>query len=292
METLETIAARIETTEEIHGIVRTMKSLSAASIRSYERAVEAIGEYERTVTLGMQAVLRTQGAGRLRARPAKGRRLVIVLGSDRGLCGRFNDRVAGAARPVLGGGDTFLAVAGLRAAARLEAQGHAADIRFALPGSVAGLTETVRVMAARIDRETRHGRAGAVTLVFNRRQAQALAEPVQRQLLPVSDRYLDALATRPWPSRSLPAHRADGDRLFSWLLHQHLFVMVYRALAESLASEHAARLAAMQGAERNIEERHADLRADYRHKRQESVTRELLDLVSGFESARGDDASA
>jgi len=70
----------------------------------------------------------------------------------------------------------------------------------------------------------------------------------------------------------------------SWLVQQRLFVSLYRALAEALASEHATRLAAMQGAERNIEERRADLMQVYCVKRQETITRELMDVVSGFEA--------
>ena len=57
--------------------------------------------------------------------------------------------------------------------------------------------------------------------------------------------------------------------------------------AEALASEHATRLAAMQSAERNIEERREDLTAAYRRKRQEKITRELMDVVAGYEAVGG-----
>jgi F-type H+-transporting ATPase subunit gamma len=76
----------------------------------------------------------------------------------------------------------------------------------------------------------------------------------------------------------------EPDRLLSWLVRQRLFVVLYKALAEALTSEHATRLAAMQSAERNIRERRDDLNAAYRRKRQETITRELLDIVSGFEA--------
>jgi F-type H+-transporting ATPase subunit gamma len=79
----------------------------------------------------------------------------------------------------------------------------------------------------------------------------------------------------------------DPDRLLSWLVQQRLFVLVYRALTEALASEHASRLAAMQAAEKSIEERRDALRQLYRRRRQETITSELLDIVSGFEAAGG-----
>ena len=84
----------------------------------------------------------------------------------------------------------------------------------------------------------------------------------------------------------------DADRLMSWLVQQRLFVVIYRALAEALASEHASRLAAMQAAERNIEERREDLQQLYRQRRQETITRELLDVVSGFEAVSTADRTA
>ena len=92
-------------------------------------------------------------------------------------------------------------------------------------------------------------------------------------------------------SRSLPTFTADWHRLFSALIRQHLFVALYRALAESLASENAARLASMQAAERNIEEHLAGLTARYHQERQESITAELLDIVAGFETLEGEKAA-
>ncbi len=76
----------------------------------------------------------------------------------------------------------------------------------------------------------------------------------------------------------------DWEQLFSSLIQQYLFVAIYRASAESLASEDASRLAAMQNAERNIEDRMDELNAEYHHQRQNSITAELLDIVAGFEA--------
>ncbi|MEZ4556741.1 MAG: F0F1 ATP synthase subunit gamma [Caldilineaceae bacterium] len=91
------------------------------------------------------------------------------------------------------------------------------------------------------------------------------------------------LAATPWDSRSLPWSRLPW-RCCCRALQQHLYVTLYRTLVESLASEDASRLAAMQNAERNIEERLADLSAAYHHRRQETITAELLDIVAGFEA--------
>ena len=79
----------------------------------------------------------------------------------------------------------------------------------------------------------------------------------------------------------------DWDALFSALVQQYLFVALYRACAESLASEDASRLAAMQNAERNIKDRLDELHAEYHHQRQNSITAELLDIVAGYEAVMG-----
>jgi F-type H+-transporting ATPase subunit gamma len=80
----------------------------------------------------------------------------------------------------------------------------------------------------------------------------------------------------------------DWDALFSALIRQYLFVSLYRAFAESLASENASRLAAMQNAERNIDERLTALQGQFHQQRQSSITEELLDIVSGFEALKED----
>ena len=72
--------------------------------------------------------------------------------------------------------------------------------------------------------------------------------------------------------------------MFSSLIREYLFVSLFRAFAESLASENASRLASMQGAEKNIEEMLAELNSSFHQRRQMSITEELLDIVVGFEA--------
>lgn len=294
METLEALSSRIGTTEEIRSIVRTMKSLSAVSIRQYERAAEAIRTYNETVELGLQVVLRehparTRTALTRAGRTREERTAAIVFGSDRGLCGRFNERVANRARRELGGrggAKPILLVVGARAAARLEALGLPPQEVFFLPGSAAGIARTARSIIVEADRWQREEGVTRIRLHHNRRAEGGEVRPVSRTLLPVSADYLRALAERPWPTRQLPTFTMETDALFSWLIREHLLVSLIGAGAESLASEHAARLAAMKSAERSIDERLDQLSASYRQKRQDAITTEILDIVTGAEAMR------
>lgn len=78
--------------------------------------------------------------------------------------------------------------------------------------------------------------------------------------------------------------RMEGRELFSALLRQHHYATLFQAVAESLASENAGRLSSMQAAEKNIQDRLAELGSRYHHRRQAAVTSELLDIVAGFEA--------
>lgn len=292
METLESLSEALETTGDIQSIVRTMKALSAVSIRQYEQAEAAMATYAHTVELGLMAVLRQHRATGLplpHTARGHGRAALIVIGSDRGLCGAYNDKITRFALSRMGDHPMVLGVIGTRAAARLDAAGRPADILHSLPGSVEGLSRLVQSMIVAIDRWTQDDGVAEVWLVHNRREGPITAKPQAHRLLPLPDSYLHKLAQAGWPGRSLPQLRMDPEKLMSWLVQQRLFVLIYRALAEALASEHASRLAAMQAAERNIEERRDALQHLYRLRRQETITRELLDVVSGFEAVSSAD---
>jgi len=292
METLEALSRRIATTEELGAIVRTMKSLSAVSIRQYEAAAAALHDYARTVDLALQALLRERPRIARAPRPAPGPAVVVVFGSDHGLCGRFNDDIARFACDRLreldaaGARGRCLAV-GARAQARLAALGEPVDAALVLPASVSGLTALAQAVLVQLDAWGGADGLARVLLVHQRRTPEGFAAPHVRQLLPLSPERLRNLAARPWPSRRLPVFTLDPRQLFSTVVRQHLWSVVYRAATESLASEHASRLVAMQAAERNIEEHLEEQRAEFRRRRQEAITGELLDVLTGFEASGG-----
>ena len=159
MQTLETISEMLETTGDIQSIVRTMKALSAVSIRQYEQAEAAMSGYERTIDLGLTALLtdrRSLGLSLPEAfEPEAAKDGLIVIGSDRGLCGRYNQIVTRAAEPHLGHRTAVLGAIGARAAARLGASGHRVDRLFLQPGSVAGLRGLVQSVIVAVEGWTR-----------------------------------------------------------------------------------------------------------------------------------------
>jgi F-type H+-transporting ATPase subunit gamma len=222
--------------------------------------------------------------------------VAIVFGSDHGLCGRFNEQISRFARTemrersLVAGDGSYLAV-GVQAASRLEAMGEEISECFYLPGAVSGLTATAHSVLLKIDEWQAAQGIARVLLFHNARSAEAMASPVVRQLLPIDPDWLRSLAKRRWPSRVLPTYTMDSRTLFSSLIQEHLFVTIFRAGAESMASEHATRLASMQAAERNIQEHLEEMTGAFRRRRQQAITEELLDVVAGFETLRTSEES-
>ena len=293
METIESLRRRIGSAEDLHTVVRTMKALAAVTIRQYEKAVESLGEYSRAVELGFQVMLKQKPPGLELTQPALNERVgAIVFGSDQGMVGQFNEVIARYAAQELeerkvSQENLSLLAAGGRILARLEEAGQPVEDLITLPGSVAAVTPVVQSLVLKIESWRSKRGMDEVLLFFNRPLSGASYRPVTIQLLPVDIEWFGDLARKPWPCRAIPFFTMDWDRLFSLLIREYLFVSLYRAFAESLASENASRLASMQVAERNIENRLDELNAQYHQQRQSAIDAELFDLVAGFEALGG-----
>jgi F-type H+-transporting ATPase subunit gamma len=287
METTEALQRRMDSLGDLQQIVRTMKALSAVSIRQYEHAAESLAEYQQTVRLGLRVVLREGTALLPHRTPGEQSVGVVVLGTDHGLCGRFNEVIADHAlehRPRASeDGETRWLAVGERVAAALSDEAGERLKVFAVPGSAAAITSVVQRLLLELDAWRAEG-IGEVTLFHNQPTARSGYEPRRQRLFPAPLWQLRADPDQPWPSRRLPQFSMERDRLLARLLQQHYFVMLFRACAESLAAEHGSRLAAMQAAERNIDERLDEVTGRFRRVRQEKITSELLDVVSGFEA--------
>jgi F-type H+-transporting ATPase subunit gamma len=288
MPSLESLKRKIESAEDLESVVGTMKTLAAVSIRQYETAVESLTDYYQTVEAGLRMVL-WQAAEAPQLPESDGGTGALVFGSDQGLCGSFNEQIVNYAvqnmpEPFAGpDGGWFLAVGG-RAAARLQEGGHAVDGEFPVPGSATGIIPLVQELLHRIDAWRSTRRLGRIVLFYNQRRSASSYQPHQVQLLPVDAERFYRLQQRTWPSRTLPLFTMERPALLSALMRHYLFVSLFRACAESLAGENASRIAAMQAAERNIEERLDELRSEYNQLRQTAITEELLDVITGYEA--------
>lgn len=292
-----------------------MKTLAAVSVRHYEEAVDSLADYTRTIDLALQALARQMAGDEAfpaSGRPAGGGRQAgdepegaIVLGTDQGMCGAFNDRIAGYLRSVRRGSPATgrpssghpstgrpptrgpIWAVGVRLVPALREAGFEPERVFGAPGSVEGITGKVTELLIGLDTWLRGAAAGVVRIYHHRSIGPGTYHPHAATLWPVDLARLARPPERRRGSRSLPFIRLHWEEVLRPIIRQHLFIAVYRAFAGSLAAENAARLAAMERAEKNIDERLEELQMQFNYLRQESITVELLDIIGGYESLRG-----
>jgi len=275
---------------DLQSVVRTMKAVAASSIGQYEKSVVALDDYYRTVELGLGLCFRKAGPGPLMAGPKrpsdKNAIGAIVFGSDQGLVGQFNDVVADFAIQTLAAlpGKPEVWAVGERVHARLADAELPLVGLYPVPSSVKAIAPLVGQI--QIDSEARRAK-GEYTRVYvfhNRPKSGALYEPVSQRLLPLDAQWRQGLAKIPWPAGSLPEVMGSGSITLRALIREYLFISLFRACAESLASENASRLAAMQRADKNINELLENLNRTFHRMRQDGIDEELFDVVSGFEA--------
>ena len=281
---------KIQGAGELQGVVSAMKALAASSIGQYERSVAALGDYSHALELALSVCLRGGGyrPPAIRTAGAKGPAAVcaVVFGSDQGLVGQFNERAVDFAAQALGahGGRVEVWAVGERAHDRLEEAGLPPGRGFAVPGSVRAIVPLVgQILEATEAFQGRHP-TGEFWLFYNQLSGGSAFGPVGQRLLPLDGDWARRLAAIPWPGLLPPQTLGEGGTVFRQLIRGHLFVSLFRACAESLASENASRLAAMQRAEKNIEERLAELRVRFHRLRQSGIDEELFDVVAGSEA--------
>jgi F-type H+-transporting ATPase subunit gamma len=284
-DSLASLRHKLSAAEHLGSVVRAMKAISASSIGQYEKAIEALGQYRHSVELGLSLCLRdTQRVPAILAGGADRPTGALIFGSDQGLVGRFNEVVADFARETLAklpGPKTVWAV-GERVCPPLEAADLAIAKRFVVPSSVTAITALVTEIQIEIEEYMAGERHGEIYVFHNSPRAPAHYESASERLLPLDAAWYQRLRAIPWPNAQLAQVLGGGTASLSALIHERLFISVYGACAESLASEHASRLEAMQRAEKNIESVADDLRRSLNRLRQSSIDEELFDVVAGF----------
>jgi F-type H+-transporting ATPase subunit gamma len=290
MPTTEALKSRIDSTEDLQSVVKTMKALAAVNIRQYEKAVGALKNYMKTVEMGLQVVLRSRPGFHVTARRApRGSLGAVVFGSDQGMCGQLNEQITSKALATMSDiniakQDRRLITVGMRVTNRLADEDQPIQNSYAVPNSVDRITSLVQDLLLDIQQWDSDSAVNHVLLFYCEQLSGASYRPHQVHLLPIDHQWLEELRQKEWPTNNLPTYSMAWGPLFSALIRQYLFGSLFRAAAESLASENASRLASMQGAEKNIAEQLETLNQQYHQQRQMAITEELLDIVSGFEA--------
>ncbi len=289
-ETTASLARKIGSAGDLQSVVRTMKALAASSIGQYEKSVRALGDYYRTVELGLGACFRASKVvapiANRKQKTDTGAIGAVVFGSDQGLVGQFNDVVADFAVKTLAAlpGKPEVWAVGERVQARLTDAGLKPIGIFAVPNSVQSITPLVGQIQIESEARRAKGEYARLYIFHNRPKSGALYEPVSQRLLPLDAAWQKGLAEVPWPTKVLPEVMCSDTVTLRALIREYLFISLFRACAESLASENASRLAAMERADKNIDELLETLHGTFHRIRQAGIDEELFDVISGFEA--------
>jgi F-type H+-transporting ATPase subunit gamma len=305
-DTTASLRRKIEGAKDLRSVVSTMKALAAVSIGQYEKSALALKDYYRSVQLGLGVCFR---AGGVLHRPAvrkaganPGMTGAIIFGSDQGLVGQFNESIAEHATHVLASlpGRKEIWVVGERVQDRMVDLGLSVKGIFTVPLSIRAvtpLTEEImlRIMVPALGEgmglegrgEKSWNRMDEFYLFYNGYRRSAAPAPFHQRLLPLDEAWRAEVLQLSWPSGNLPQVIGGNIAILHALIREYLFISLFRACAESLASENASRLAAMERAEKNIDELSAELQHTFNRLRQSRIDEELFDVIAGVEALRG-----
>ena len=292
MPSLKAIRTRIASVKNTQKITKAMKLVAAARLRRAQDAIIAARPYAQRLNevLGDVTARLSLDAGEeahplLAKRPVKVARLIIVS-ADRGLAGGFNSNVVRRAqRFMTENGERYekvlLSTMGRKARDFLRAR------KLAIRKDYAGIHQNLAYgkaidVAKELGDRFLAGEVDAVFLCYNEFKSAISQNVVVRQLLPIET----AEAKGGAPTGFDFLYEPSRERLLEELVPKHLAIQVWRALLDSAASEHGARMTAMESATKNAEEMIAGLTLQYNRARQAYVTKELMEIVSGAEALK------
>ncbi len=289
MASLRDIRKRIKSVKSTRQITKAMKMVSAAKLRKAQEAIMAARPYAQTLEALINELVSRVEPGSvshplLAERPVKKSEVILVT-SDRGLAGGFNANVSKAAwRYLKDEGSkleqSHITTVGKKGGDFLRARGF--SVRKDWAGAIARISyATASEIAAEAAKRFLDGEVDAVYLGYNEFVSAISQKVTFVRLLPFetskkkSDGVLVDYKYEPNPQAVLDA-----------LVPQALNTRIFRALLESAASEHGARMSAMENATKNAGEMISRLTLFYNRTRQAAITKELMEIVSGAEALK------
>ncbi len=288
MARLAEIRAHIEGMSALLDIVGAMRSLAGMRLQEAQQVLPGIRSYAEILAAGLADTLvllgqsapapGTQSGG---GRSGAGLALVLCT-SENGFVGGFNEHLVEAVEKADEPGRQLF-VLGTRGAMLAEERGLKPDWVHPMATRSRAAAGSVEALTAVLYSGIAAGRIGRVEVVFARYAHGITAAVERRQVLPLDPESFRAAAPHQPPLHALPP-----QDLYEKLLEEYVFSQLTEALVESIASENAARLAAMESAKDNVGRKLEQLRGSERQVRQEEITTELLDVVAGAEAVEGD----
>jgi F-type H+-transporting ATPase subunit gamma len=283
MASLKAIRKRIVSVRNTQQITKAMKMVSAAKLRRAQEAVVASRAYaeklgEVVAGLATESSLREHVL--VRERNPQARVMLIVLTSDRGLCGGFNTNLIRQAERFLGAPERTTVLGTIGRKAYDFYKRRSVEIVEHVPATSASPIELAREIVAKAVARFVNEEVDAIYLLFSRFRSAISQVPTVERLLPI-----EAPAASEDPREYL--FEPDRDGVIESLLPRYVEVKVFQAVLESIASEHGARMTAMESASKNASEMIERLTLEMNRARQATITKELMEIVGGAEALKG-----
>ena len=289
--TIEALKKRIKVTENLREIVGTMKALSSVSILQYEQANTALAQYRRNLQDAFQALIKQGGLPNSDVKAEHGKQLVILIGTDNGMVGKFNKEILDKAKADLKKQGVSLKntlfltigkrIGGLAAQSNLKLYA-----KYAVANSVKMVNTIAETVIMKIDEATRREQITNVCVWYHKRNKNESVSVQKQQIIPFDFAAYQKLKNKPWGTNNLPLIPIERKQMFAALLNEYLTIALASQLNYSLAAEHYTRMTNMQNAEKNIDESLEQMNLEYQQERQENITDELIDVISGAKAVK------
>ncbi len=294
MANLKIIRKRIGSVKNTQKITRAMKMVAAARLRRAQQAITELRPYAIKTMEVLSSVAARAGEEEvhpLLARRERRKVLIVALTSDRGLAGAFNANISKAAfrkwkELESQGIDVSFAVIGRKARDFLRRRG--AKIEFEFTGVFEDLTVTKAGEIGRaIVSEYKTDGFDEVLLAYNEFKSAISQSVVLEPLLPIVPQGGTSDGEHSGDASIDFIYEPSKGALLDRLLPMYVEVEIFRALLESVASEHGARMTAMDNATKNASELVGKLTLAYNRARQAAITTELMEIIGGAEALKG-----
>ncbi|MEI6286752.1 MAG: F0F1 ATP synthase subunit gamma [Bacillota bacterium] len=275
---------KIKIAKDLREVVDTMKTMAAVNIGIYEKVDRSLAEYNQVIELGLRAALQKYPEW-LAPNPQTGSagEGVIVFGSDQGMVGQFNDYLSNKVLELLAdSANAKIWCVGERVGQKLLDK-QAIQQLYRTPDSAVGIAAVAGSLLLKVVEQQEEETIDRLLVCYNKPTSGSGYEPIVKQLLPVSSEWLENLTKMPWPTKTIPQVIEKNSEAVATFIREYLFINICWACAESLVSENIGRLAAMQRAEKNIDELLAEFTISYNQERQSSITEELFDIIFGYD---------
>ena len=288
MANLKDIKKRISSVKSTQQITKAMKMVSAAKLRRAQDAVVAARPYADKMldVLSNLALREESGVHPLLEERGKGKALILLMTADRGLCGGFNGNICKKAERLINenpeGYESYdMMIVGRKGNEYLRSR-HGESIVKVHENVTSNINFSLAALVGEeVVEPFVNGTYDAVFLVYNSFQSAIAQEQTVRQLLPIIPKQIEDDS---YSAEYL--YEPSRGEVLEQILPKHIQVQIFRALLESVASEHGARMTAMDSASKNAAEMIERLTLQYNRARQAAITTELMEIISGSEALK------